>query len=67
MNRRFHVTIDADTAVAGKVPYGGCDDAGKLHLAFEAKEIRFGDLTPWLGFAGQNPYDETYRRPWPLH
>ena len=34
-------------------------------MQFDAKEIAFEDLTPWLGLQGQHPYDETYRRVWP--
>ena len=33
-----------------------------VEVVFEAAEIPFAQLTPWLGREGSHPYDETYRR-----
>jgi hypothetical protein len=32
-----------------------------VNLEFDAGQITFEQLTPWLGKAGSHPYDETYR------
>jgi len=60
--RRFKITIHGDVTPVGNAH----DRCGieKVDLTFEAKEIAFEDLTPWLGIAGRHPYAETYRRSW---
>lgn len=60
---RCRITIHADTMVSGKITPIDCA-AEKVDLTFEAKEIAFDELTPWLGLEGLHPYDETYRRVW---
>ena len=48
--RRFKITIHGDVTPAGNAH----DRCGieKVDLTFEAKEIAFEDLTPWLGNRG---------------
>jgi hypothetical protein len=57
--RRFKITIHGGVTPAGNAH----DRCGieKVDLTFEAKEIAFENLMPWLGIAGRHPYDETYR------
>lgn len=33
----------------------------EIDLEFFTKEIKFSELTTWLGLEGEHPYDETYR------
>jgi len=35
--------------------------AEHLEFTFEASEVQFAQLTPWLGREGMHPYNETYR------
>lgn len=44
-------TLDLNAACSGE----------RVDLAFVASEIEYSELTPWLGVAGEHPYDETYR------
>jgi hypothetical protein len=57
--RHFKITIHADVTPVGN-DHDRCGSE-KVDLVFQAKEISFEDLTPWLGIAGRDPYDETYR------
>lgn len=65
-NGRFRITIRADTIAAGKITPVECDTEA-VGLTFEAPEIVFDDLTPWLGLEGRHPYEETYMPIWPNH
>lgn len=64
IGRRFRVTIRAATAVSGQSPPQVLCRDGEVDLTFEAKEIAFADLTPWLGVEGRDPFEETYRPLW---
>jgi hypothetical protein len=59
LGRHLKITIHGEVT-----PVGNAHDRcriEKIDLTFQAKEIAFKDLTPWLGIAGRYPYDETYR------
>jgi hypothetical protein len=60
--RYFKITIHGEVTPVGNA-YARCG-IEKVDLIFQAKEIAFEDLTPWLGIAGRFVYDETYRRAW---
>lgn len=57
--RNFKVTIHGE--ITPVVNLNARCQTEKMDLTFQAKEIAFEDLTPWLGIAGRHPYDETYR------
>ncbi len=57
--RRFKITIHGEVTPAGNA-HDRCGTE-KVDVTFNAKEIAFQDLTPWLGVAGRHVYDETYR------
>jgi hypothetical protein len=56
---RFKITIDGE--ITPVVNLSAWCRAEKISLTFQAKEIAFENLTPWLGIAGRHPYEETYR------
>ena len=61
IGRRFKITIHAEvTPVDNAQAHYECGTE-RVDLTFTAKEIAFENLTPWLGLAGRQPYDETYR------
>lgn len=56
-----------DVVVAGPITQAGNHNPewcrlGNIRVAFTASERSFKSLTPWLGRAGDHPYDESYRR-----
>lgn len=46
---------------AGSGAYGGYCEEQELNIEFSASELKFEELTPWLGLQGNHPYAETYR------
>jgi hypothetical protein len=59
-NHRFRVAMHAQITPEGASVTERCQPE-TLDLTFAAKEIRFEQLTPWLGKEGHHSWDETHR------
>jgi hypothetical protein len=57
----FDVTLRGDLGKRGNRHPDWCERE-RIDLSFRASEIALTSLTPWLGSAGDHPYDESYRR-----
>jgi hypothetical protein len=56
---RYRIAIVADVKMQSR-PWDRCRPE-HLDESFEAAQISFEDLTPWLGLQGEHAYAETYR------
>lgn len=57
----YAVSVDGQLEPRGNSDVWGHCTQQPVTLEFDARQIAFEQLTPWLGNAGVHPYDETYR------
>ena len=58
--RRYHIQVRGAITGRGFQPQEDYCPA-TIERRFETSPLTFAQLTPWLGLAGPEPYDETYR------